>query len=260
MPFISLPLAPIGRVSAQKALFWDQTTIPEKPASSREETATIYLADGSRVDVRVPQIAWNQLYTGDPWTTVYLNGQPLPGISTAKATAGKRVDKLKETDSHGATHIARGYDPTQGIDIDVMLWTQPQHQRFIELMRVFWAPPGKFRPASTGDTSSTQETPIRTATSGDDLFNAAFPIFYPGLQHLRISAVTVMAVSGLEPGPVAGTMTCKIKCWEYFKPQDAAAKEIEAVAPVAPEFRTTEQEPHDNAPKKPSLDGKTGGL
>jgi hypothetical protein len=162
-------------------------------------------------------------------------------LASVTAFPSKRVDKKKPPGYDGATVIVQGYDP-RDVDINVTVWTEPQYRRLAEMLRTLWPPVKK--------------------PSDPDYFRAAFDIQHPALALLRIVKVMIVAVSTLDPGPVAGAMTCKIKCWEWMPPKEVKKKgkvERPANAPVTPAMQTAKNEPHANDPKIPSKDKKTGG-
>jgi len=59
------------------------------------------------------------------WDTAKLNGDPLPGICRARASILVKEDKKTKAGAHGGNPTLHGLS-SQGVEIDVHVWTQPQ--------------------------------------------------------------------------------------------------------------------------------------
>ncbi len=163
----------------------------------------------------VPTTAEGDTLAFDPWDTVFLAGEQLPGICTVKGLPTLAFDKKKAGGVDGATITVNGYLPGP-IDVECMMWTAAQ---FTEMQRIapkIWRRPNKKK------------------TSAKEL---AVSIAHPAFAVWGITDVVVLGVSVPEKGPVDGSKVIKIKCVEYV-PTEAKSrtKTAKGTVPIAPQL------------------------
>jgi hypothetical protein len=128
----------------------------------------------------------------NPWDTVIINGNSLPGLCKIKGLPTLAFDKKKGNGVDGATITVHGYLPGP-IDIEVLMWTSPQFDKFLTLVSQIWRKPNK-------------------KSKLDDLW---VRISHPGLDVWGINQVVILGVSVPEDGPVPQSKIIKIKAIEY---------------------------------------------
>lgn len=128
----------------------------------------------------------------NPWDTVILGGESLPGVCVVKGTPTLAFDKKKAGGIDGATITVNGYLPGP-IEIEVTMWTPEQFARMKQIAPKLWTKPNK-------------------KTAAASLKKA---ITHPAFALWGITAVVVLGVSVPEKGPLEGTKVVKIKCVEY---------------------------------------------
>jgi hypothetical protein len=165
----------------------------------------------------VPGVASGPLYAPDPWDTVTIGGEQLPGICSVKGEPTLAFDKKKAGGVDGATITINGYLPGP-ITIECLIWTAEQWRTLWQLAAKIWTKPNK-----------------KTAAKA-----LAKPIRNPAFALWGITDVVILGVSVPEKGPIWGTRVVKIKCVEYV-PQKAVAKTKTAngsadLGPINPHF------------------------
>lgn len=140
----------------------------------------------------VATVAEGPLISEDEWDVVSIAGWPLPGVCRVKGLPTLAFDKKKAGGVDGATVTVNGYLPGP-IDIECMIWTDPQWQYFQEIAKDIWRKPNK--------KSKAAELAVAISHPATDLWN--------------INSVVVLGVSVPEDGPLVGSKIIKIKAVEY---------------------------------------------
>lgn len=155
-------------------------------------------------------------FADNPWDTVWISGEPLPGICKVRGLPTLAFDKKKSGGSDGAIITVNGYIPGP-IEVECMMWTQEQWSFFQVTAAKIWTKPAKKTTAA----------------------KLAVAISHPALDLWGINAVVVIGVSVPELGPVPQTRIVKIKAVEYVPVTGKKAKTVRAIAPVREDDRTS---------------------
>jgi hypothetical protein len=164
-------------------------------------------------------------YAENPWQTVTINGQKLPGLCKAEGLPTLKIDQKKKGGADSITFTATGYLPGP-INIECMIWTLSQWQIFQKIAAGIWRKPNRKSKAA----------------------DLAVTIEHPGLTLWGISQVIVSGVSTPEEGPYPQSKTIKIRCLEYVPPSRGdKTKTAKSVT-----FDRSTRIPNLNSPARPS--------
>jgi hypothetical protein len=164
----------------------------------------------------VTTTAEGPLYPEDPWDVCVIADFALPGVATVRGAPTLSFDKKKAGGVDGATITVNGYLPGP-VEVDLLMWTDAQWQKFQAFAPSLWRRPNKKAKAS----------------------DLAVSISHPALDLWGINQVVVLGVSPPENGPLPGTRMVKFKCVE-FVPQQAVSRtktaKSGAVVPLTKEY------------------------
>lgn len=156
-------------------------------------------------------------FAPNPWDTVYISDEPLPGICSVRGLPTLSFDKKKSGGSDGAIITVNGYIPGP-IEIETMLWTRAQWSVFQVIAAKIWNKPAK-----------------KTAAA-----KLAIAVSHPALDLWGITAVIVIGVGVPEKGPIPQSRIIKIKCVEYVPLAGSKSHTVRAIAPrVVEDSRTS---------------------
>lgn len=134
-------------------------------------------------------------YPDNPWDTVTLNGERLPGLCSVEGLPTLKIDQKKKGGSDSVSLTQTGYLPGP-INITCVIWTLSHWTILQRLASSIWRKPNR----------------------KSKLSELAISIEHPALSLWGLAQVVVQGVSTLEIGPVVGTKVLKIRCLEYVPP------------------------------------------
>jgi hypothetical protein len=142
-------------------------------------------------------------FSANPWDLVILNGKGIPGICKIHGLPTLAVDKKKPQGVDGIVVTVTGYQPGP-IEIETVLWTQAQWNKFQENLPYWWTKPHK-----------RQEVSNKANPKHKDQLPLARTIVHPATSLYGISLVVVLGMSIPEPGPIPQSRLIKFKCQEW---------------------------------------------
>lgn len=162
-------------------VFWDQpdiTDIPDPPA------VTFFGGQGPD-------------FPDNPWDTVFIDGQQLPGLCRVEGLPTLKIDQKKKGGADAITFTATGYLPGP-ISVEITIWTASQWEIFVRLAKdgTLWRKPRKKAKAK----------------------ELAKTISHPALALWGITQIIVQGVSTPEHGPIKFSKVVKLRCLEYVPP------------------------------------------
>jgi hypothetical protein len=195
------------------------------------------------------------LYAKNPDELVVLDGKKLPGVATVKAAPTQQFDLQKINGGDGASVVLRGYLPGP-IEIEVVIWTIEQWERWQEIFPAIWRKPGKLATKSVGSGKKEKAAAKVAARAGAVAAQqAALTIYHPYLSQFGITRVVVTGISLPEKGPAEQSRVIRIKCMEYtpVPPGKQATARVHGTAPPEVPIDTHFREREDvaNSPKTP---------
>jgi hypothetical protein len=150
-------------------------------------------------------------YSPNSWDVVFIDDEPLPGVSKIKGLPTLSIDKKKANGVDGATITVNGYLPGP-IEIETTLWTVEQWEFFLVMVPKLWRRPNK--KATFKELAKTISNPAT------DVFG--------------ITQIVIIGISVPEDGPVRGTKIVRIKAHEYVPSQKGnKTKTVKSGAKVA---------------------------
>lgn len=203
-------------------------------AAVQKDTSIAFWEDGD-----IPTAtASGPLYAPNPWDTMVIGGQRLPGIVEVTATPSKKADTKKASASHGAKTTIHGTDPAEA-SISITIWTLEQWQVFIPIMHALWPRPGKTGAALTNAVD----------LAGNPV-GSAFDVDHPEFQLVGIGSVIILRAPTSKKARAGKTWT--FGCIEFQPSKPTRPMPIIAGAPVAGKLQKTPTPPPANAPAPPS--------
>jgi hypothetical protein len=195
------------------------------------------------------------IYATNPWDTLWLGGEQLPGICRVKCEPTIQIDTKKHKGADGANITLLGYLPGP-VQVDVEIWTSAQWATLKRLLKeLIWRKPGK------ADAIAGEAMRIGFTREQAMLFASALEIRHPSLKPLGVENVVVTGVSTLEDGRATDSKVMRIKCIQYSPPSTVSPRRPRQKGPgVHKDVR--KDKPRNDTPAKPSasLPGPSGRL
>jgi len=218
------------------------------------------------------------LIAPNPWDTVKLGDMWLPGVCKVRAEPTHVYEQRKIQGHDGAALVMRGYLPGP-IEVECLMWTEPQWEHFQEWLGRYWRMPLKQSPTAER-AAAANVTDVTTTAAVDVVVDVdpkkastlakakltrerALDIVHPALQPLGIQRVVLTGLSLPEPGSAAASRVVGIKCLEYVpfsitrsvdsKPKGRANRPAEAPVP------SVGAQTPENVAVSTASPGKTGG-
>lgn len=187
-----------------------------------------------------PEGFWGEDYAVNPFDSVVLAGEKLPGICKVSGTPSVMIERQRPNGRDAAALIRRGYQQPE-IEIEMLIWT-PAHWGIWQGMQLkFWRKPNK---SGTFEEPKTNPVPkvgqSKTVTQQENIQKAqqanaiiareqqairtskvatvenAISIYHPALAPLGICNVILESISAPVDGPEPQTKIVKIKCIEHI--------------------------------------------
>lgn len=187
-------------------------------------------------------------YPNNPWDTVFANGKQIPGICKVKCEPKIQITENKAHGNDGATLVLGGHLPGR-VEIDVLLWTADQWDKFQELLPILWRKPYKADKAvvnfarrsgfAIGIGADVNESTIALAKARNltipqaRLYQSAVVVTHPAFDLLSINSVVVEGISTPEDGAIPQSKTIRLLCRQYMPPKGGAPTRVKHTPQVS---------------------------